>query len=68
VGWKPEVQVVSDPGKWSRNSLIFATKEEAEASARELFSRWFACIDHRAVEVDAEATHAFIDGQNKPIE
>jgi hypothetical protein len=67
MAWKPQVKTLGDPNTWSTNALVFATREEAEASARELFSRWFSCIDHGAVEVDAEATHAFIDGENKPI-
>jgi hypothetical protein len=49
MGWKPEVKVGE---KWHRNGLTFATKEEAERSAHNLFMRWTSCDDHRAVEVD----------------
>jgi hypothetical protein len=45
--WKPEVFV---EGKWSRNSLVFATQDEAERNARDLFMRWTMCSDSRAVE------------------
>jgi hypothetical protein len=45
TSYKPEVLV---DGKWSTNSLRFATAEEAVASARELMSRWFVPVDGRA--------------------
>ena len=49
MAWKPEVMV---DGKWARNGLVFATKEEAEANARDLLMRWFVPTDSRAVESD----------------
>jgi hypothetical protein len=67
MAWKPQVKTLGDPNTWSTNALVFATEKEARDSARELFSRWFSCIDHGAVEVDGEATHVFVDGENKPI-
>lgn len=52
MSWKPEVFVEN---KWSRNGLVFATKEEAEDNAKELMYRWVSVCDSRAVEVsDAE--------------
>jgi hypothetical protein len=58
--WKPEVQV---DGQWSRNSLVFATEEEAKANARALMMRWFAVTDSRAVEVDAthKVNYRYVD-------
>lgn len=57
MGWKPEVYVED---KWSRNSLVFATEEEAIASAKELMDRWMNVTAARAVEVPGEpATHKF---------
>jgi hypothetical protein len=47
--WKPEVYVGCD---WYGNSLVFATREEAEIEAHALFMRWTLCEDSRAVEVD----------------
>ena len=64
MGWKPEVMV---DGDWSQNSLVFATKEEAAASARELMSRWMLVTDSRAIEVDKPATYAWVDGQLKGL-
>lgn len=49
--WKPEVQTVDDE-KWYGNALVFATKKEAEYSAKDLFNRWYLCVGHRAVESD----------------
>ena len=49
MSFKPEVFV--DNG-WYGNALAFATKEEAEMSAKDLYGRWLLCKDWRAVESD----------------
>lgn len=49
MSYKPEVFV---DNQWAQNSLAFATKEEAEYSARELMSRWMLVTDYRAVASD----------------
>lgn len=49
--WKPEVQTGKDP-RWYDNSVRFATKEEAEYSARDLMNRWMLVTECRAVESD----------------
>lgn len=51
MSWAPEV-IADSSGKWSRNGLRFATKEEAEANALNLASRWTLVRDIRAVETD----------------
>jgi hypothetical protein len=51
MAWKPEVFV---EGQWVRNGQVFATKEEAEASAKDLMRRWTLVNDTRAVKVDEE--------------
>jgi hypothetical protein len=56
--FKPEVKV---DGVWSSNGLRFATKEEAERSASNLFSRWTVCTAHRAAESDEPVAHALND-------
>jgi hypothetical protein len=38
--------------EWAGNGVRFATREEAEASARDLYSRWTLCVDYRADESD----------------
>jgi hypothetical protein len=53
--FKPEVKV---DGVWSSNGLRFATKEEAERSASNLFSRWTVCTAHRAAESNEPVKNA----------
>lgn len=59
MSWKPEVQV---SGEWSRNGLVFATKEEAEASARDIKGRWMLVTGSRAVEVDEPVNYRWVVG------
>lgn len=47
VSWAPQV-IADSSGSWSSNSLRFATKAEALASADNLMMRWMAVRDHRA--------------------
>lgn len=49
--WKPEVRTGSDP-KFYANNLAFATKEEAERSAKDLMGRWMLVVEWRVVESD----------------
>jgi hypothetical protein len=65
MAWKPEVLV---EGKWSRNGLVFATKEEATDNARNLFGRWMLCEDSRAVEVDEPVNYRWVDGALVAVE
>ncbi len=61
MSWKPEVQVIGEPSdRWSRNGLVFATREEAEASARNLMARWIMVENTRAVEVDEPVNYRWI--------
>lgn len=62
MAWKPEMKIVNE-NKWSRNALVFATKEEAEQNAYDLFMRWSACEEYRAVEVDEPIKHVYIKGE-----
>lgn len=54
--FKTEVLV---DGKWSTNSVVVATKEEAEAAGKELLSRWWVPTDSRAVESDEPVNYRF---------
>lgn len=51
MSFKPEVRTGTDP-KFYDNSLAFATREEAEFSAKDLMRRWFSVVECRAVESD----------------
>lgn len=65
--FKPEVQT-DDTGNWYDNALRFATREEAEASAKELMSRWLLVNDCRAVESDDPVNYTLKDGVLTPVE
>lgn len=67
MSWKPEV-IADGTGKWYGNGLAFATKEEAEANARDLSMRWLAVRDTRAVESDQPVNYAWVDGALKAVE
>lgn len=49
MSFRPMVKVGNE---WAGNAVRFATREEAEASARDLYSRWTLCVGHRADESD----------------
>lgn len=55
--FKPEVRTGNDP-KWYDNNLAFATREEAEYSARDLMNRWMLVVECRAVESDQEVNYS----------
>ena len=56
TSWKPEVRV---NGQWSTNALRFASKAEAEASVRELMSRWWVPDEGRAAESSDPVNYRF---------
>jgi len=60
MGWKPEVKV---EGQWNANALVFATRKEAELSARSLMMRWFLVTDTRAVETGDDVNYKIEDGR-----
>lgn len=47
-GWVAEMFV---EGKWSRNAIVLPSKKQAEAYARDLFSRWTMPTDKRVKRV-----------------
>ncbi|AZO48068.1 hypothetical protein [Mesorhizobium sp. M4B.F.Ca.ET.058.02.1.1] len=65
MSWKPEVFV---EGKWSRNGLVFATKEEAEANAKDLMWRWTMVQDSRAAESTDPVNYTYIGGELKAVQ
>lgn len=44
--------MVSTGGAFAGNALRFATREEAEASACDLYRRWTTCVAYSAEESD----------------
>jgi hypothetical protein len=63
--WKPEVFV---EGKWSANSLRFATEKEAADNARDLLMRWFVPTDSRAAPSDDPVNYDYTTGVLKAVE
>lgn len=51
MSFKPQVRTRGDT-QFNSNNLAFATREEAEASARDLMSRWMLVEEYRVVESD----------------
>jgi len=69
MSWKPAVQTAGDGDKWSYNSLVFATKEEAEMWAGDLAMRWTAVSDWAAHESEEAVTHTINEmGEMKSVE
>lgn len=64
TSWKPEVLV---DGQWSTNALRYATKAEAEASVRELMSRWWVPTDGRASESSDPVNYKFDFASNSNV-
>ena len=61
MNYKPEVQVGT--GKWNCNSLVFATREEAQLNVDALEFRWLAVTDTRVVETTDPVNYAWANGQ-----
>ncbi len=64
MSFKPEVS--TDGGKtFNTNALRFATREEAEASAKDLMARWMLVTDWRASESDDPVKHRLVGTELK---
>ena len=67
MSFKPSVS--TDGGvTFNENNLAFATREEAEASAKDLFGRWMLVTDWRAVESDQPVNYTLKDGVLESVE
>jgi hypothetical protein len=67
MSWKPEV-IADNSGKWTANGLRFATREEAEANVRDLWSRWTLVRETRVVESDDPVNYRWVDGHLEAVE
>lgn len=67
TNYKPGVSTDAT-GKLYTNALVFATREEALASARELMGRWLSVRDVGVVETDDPVTSRFVGGLNVPLD
>jgi len=64
--WRPMVEV--DGRDWVGNSLVFATKEEAEGNARSLKSRWISVTNTRADPTEKPVNYRWIDNEMVRVE
>ena len=62
MSYAPEV-IADNSGKWCGNALRFATKEEAEANVRDLFSRWMLVKETRVVESSDPVNYTWVNGR-----
>lgn len=65
VSWKPEWKV---EGKFYPNGQAFATKEEAEGSAKSRHNSWMQSEGYQVVESDQPVNYVRVDGRDMPIE
>lgn len=65
MSWKPAIETLGKD--LHLNAQAFETKEEAEAMAKDIFSRWMLATDHKAVESDEPANYRIINGALEPI-
>ena len=66
MSFKPEIS--TDGGKtFGQNAQVFATREEAEAMARDIFSRWMLATDYRVTESDEPVNYRLIGNNLEPV-
>lgn len=51
MSFKPMIKTINDP-KFYPNNLAFATREEAEVSAKDTYGRWLSATEWRVDESD----------------
>ena len=61
MSFKPSVS--TDGGvTFNESALAFATREEAETSAKDLMARWLLVTDWRVIESDQPVNYVIKDG------
>ena len=66
MNYRPEIS--TDGGKsFSQNAQVFATREEAETMARDIFSRWMLATDYRVTESDEPVNYEIKDNKLEPV-
>lgn len=56
MSWKIEVQLIDEEHRWYGNAMRFATKEEAERSAKMLMNNWTQVEKWQVSECNDEVT------------
>ena len=57
MSFKPEIRTGNDP-KFYDNALRFATREEAEFSAKDIYNRWMLATEWAVEESDDPVNYA----------
>lgn len=61
MNYRPEIS--TDGGKsFGQNAQVFATKDEAETMAKDIFGRWMAATDYRATETTDPVNYRIVNG------
>ena len=67
MNYRPEIS--TDGGKsFGQNAQVFATKEEAQTMARDIFGRWMLATDYRATETEDPVNYKLVGGVLSPVE
>jgi hypothetical protein len=61
MSWKPAIKVYGEEPFYT-NGQTFATKEEAEKSARNRLWNWSLAEDSKAVESEEPVNYRWVDG------
>ena len=64
--YRPEIS--TDGGKsFGQNAQVFATKEEAETMAKDIFNRWMLATDYRAAETEDPVNYELVRTPDGPM-
>lgn len=64
--YRPEIS--TDGGKsFGQNAQVFATKEEAETMAKDIFNRWMLATDYRVAETEDPVNYQLVQTPDGPM-
>ncbi len=66
MSFKPMIQT-ADCQDYFPNSTAFATREEAEIAAKDIYARWMLATDWRVDESDEPVNYSIVDGVMIPV-
>lgn len=66
MSFKPMIQT-ADNSDYYPNSTAFATREEAERAAKDIYTRWWSATDWRVDESDQPVNYTVVNGVSMPV-
>lgn len=66
MSWKPEIKVHGE-NDFHTNALRFATKDESDQYALDLFRRWMMANEYRSTQCDDPVNYKWESGQAIPL-